>query len=129
MARQGMGGFSRRHQSRATTPYRSSHCRAIVSAAVTEGAKGDVPVTIKMRVGIDEEHHTYLDAATAAVEEGVAAVALHARTASQAYSGTADWTHIRLLKETITSVPVEIEIVAIIRHTTITSELPNDPAV
>lgn len=59
-----------------------------------------------MRVGIDAEHHTYLEAATSAVEEGVAAVALHARTASQAYSGTADWSHIKLLKETITSVPV-----------------------
>ncbi|WP_277451898.1 tRNA dihydrouridine synthase DusB [Janibacter sp. DB-40] len=90
----------------AALPWKRDLFRAIVSAAVTEGAKGDVPVTIKMRVGIDEEHHTYLDAATAAVEEGVAAVALHARTAGQAYSGTADWSRIRLLKETITSVPV-----------------------
>lgn len=90
----------------AALPWKRDLFRAIVSAAVTEGAKGDVPVTIKMRVGIDEEHHTYLDAATAAVEEGVAAVALHARTAGQAYSGTADWSRIRLLKETVTSVPV-----------------------
>ena len=87
-------------------PWKRDLFRAIVAAAVTEGAKGDVPVTVKMRVGLDAEHHTYLDAATAAVEEGVAAVALHARTASQAYSGSADWSHIRLLKETITSVPV-----------------------
>ena len=90
----------------AALPWKRDLFRAIVSAAVTEAAKGDVPVTIKMRVGIDAEHHTYLEAATAAVEEGVAAVALHARTASQAYSGTADWSKIRLLKETITSVPV-----------------------
>jgi nifR3 family TIM-barrel protein len=90
----------------AALPWKRDLFRAIVSAAVTEGAKGGIPVTIKMRVGIDAEHHTYLEAATSAVEEGVAAVALHARTASQAYSGTADWSHIKLLKETITSVPV-----------------------
>ena len=90
----------------AALPWKRDLFRGIVSAAVTEAAKGDVPVTIKMRTGIDDEHLTYLDAATAAVEEGVAAVALHARTASQAYSGTADWSRIRLLKETITSVPV-----------------------
>ena len=59
-----------------------------------------------MRKGIDDEHLTYLEAATAAVEEGVAAVALHGRTASQAYSGQADWSAIKLLKETVTSVPV-----------------------
>ncbi|WKV15623.1 tRNA dihydrouridine synthase DusB [Janibacter limosus] len=90
----------------AALPWKRDLFRAIVSAAVTEGAKGGIPVTIKMRVGIDAEHHTYPEAATSAVEEGVAAVALHARTASRAYSGTADWSHIKLLKETITSVPV-----------------------
>lgn len=90
----------------AALPWKRDLFRAIVAAAVTEGAKGEVPVTVKMRVGIDAEHHTYLEAATAAVEEGVAAVALHARTASQAYSGQADWGHIRLLKQTVTSVPV-----------------------
>lgn len=90
----------------AALPWKRDLFRAIVSAAVTEGAKGDVPVTVKMRKGIDDEHLTYLEAATAAVEEGVAAVALHGRTASQAYSGHADWSAIKLLKETITSVPV-----------------------
>ncbi|WP_068423544.1 tRNA dihydrouridine synthase DusB [Janibacter terrae] len=90
----------------AALPWKRDLFRAIVAAAVTEGAKGEIPVTVKMRVGIDAEHHTYLEAATAAVEEGVAAVSLHARTASQAYSGQADWGHIRLLKESVTSVPV-----------------------
>ncbi|MCT1617869.1 tRNA dihydrouridine synthase DusB [Janibacter hoylei] len=90
----------------AALPWKRDLFRAIVSAAVTEGAKGEVPVTVKMRKGIDDEHLTYLEAATAAVEEGVAAVALHGRTASQAYSGQADWSAIRLLKETVTSVPV-----------------------
>jgi len=40
------------------------------------------------------------------VEEGVAAVALHGRTAAQSYSGQADWLAIRQLKEAVTSVPV-----------------------
>ncbi len=90
----------------AALPWKRDLFRAIVAAAVTEGAKGDVPVTVKMRAGIDDEHLTYLDAARAAVDEGVAAVALHARTASQAYSGTADWSRIRMLKQEITEVPV-----------------------
>ncbi|QOK21649.1 tRNA dihydrouridine synthase DusB [Janibacter indicus] len=90
----------------AALPWKRDLFRGIVSAAVTEAARADVPVTVKMRKGIDDEHLTYLEAAQAAVEEGVAAVALHGRTASQAYSGHADWSAIKLLKETITSVPV-----------------------
>lgn len=90
----------------AALPWKRDLFRGIVSAAVTEAARADVPVTVKMRKGIDDGHLTYLEAAQAAVEEGVAAVALHGRTASQAYSGQADWSAIKLLKETITSVPV-----------------------
>ena len=87
-------------------PWKRDLFRAIVGAVVEEGAKGDVPVTVKMRKGIDDDHLTYLDAGLAAQEEGVAAVALHGRTAAQAYSGTADWSAIRMLKETVTQVPV-----------------------
>ncbi len=66
-----------------------------------------VPVTVKMRVGVDEDHITYLDAGRAAVEEGVAAVALHARTAAQYYSGTADWDAISRLRDALPAqVPV-----------------------
>ena len=90
----------------AALPWKRDLFRAIVGAAVEEGAKRDIPVTIKMRKGIDDEHLTYLEAAQIAVDEGVAAVALHGRTAAQAYSGQADWSAIRLLKETITTVPV-----------------------
>ena len=87
-------------------PWKRDLFRAVVGAVVEEGARGDVPVTVKMRKGIDDAHLTYLEAGLAAQEEGAAAVALHARTAAQAYSGTADWSAIRQLKETVTQVPV-----------------------
>ena len=87
-------------------PWKRDLFRAVVGAVVEEGARRDVPVTVKMRKGIDDNHLTYLEAGLAAQEEGAAAVALHARTAAQAYSGTADWAAIRLLKETVTEVPV-----------------------
>jgi nifR3 family TIM-barrel protein len=87
-------------------PWKRDLFRAIVGAVVEEGAKRDIPVTVKMRKGIDDEHLTFLDAALAAEEEGVAAVALHGRTAAQAYSGQADWSAIKQLKQTVTSVPV-----------------------
>ncbi len=69
-------------------------------------AAGAVPVTVKMRLGVDAEHVTYLEAGRRAQDEGVAAVALHARTAEQFYSGRADWSAIATLKSTLTSVPV-----------------------
>ncbi len=61
----------------------------LVRAAV--GAAGAVPVTIKVRKGIDGELLTYRDAGRVAQEEGAAAIGLHARTASELYSGEADW--------------------------------------
>ena len=59
-----------------------------------------------MRKGIDADHLTYLEAGRIAEGAGVSAIALHARTAAEFYSGTADWSAIATLKETITSVPV-----------------------
>jgi tRNA-dihydrouridine synthase len=59
-----------------------------------------------MRKGIDDDHLTYLEAGRIAAAEGAAAVALHARTAADFYSGTADWSAIARLKEAVTSVPV-----------------------
>jgi nifR3 family TIM-barrel protein len=76
----------------------------IVQAAVR--AAGAVPVTVKMRMGLDDRTLTYLEAATAAEDSGAAAIALHARTAEQLYSGRADWSAIARLKEHVTSVPV-----------------------
>jgi nifR3 family TIM-barrel protein len=63
-------------------------------------------VTVKFRIGIDDAHHTHLDAGRIAAEEGAAAVALHARTAAQRYSGTADWDQIAQLKQVVTDIPV-----------------------
>ncbi len=81
--------------------------RAVVDAADRAGTRAGrfVPVTVKMRVGIDDDHITYLDAARTAVNRGVAAIALHARTQTQHYSGRADWTRIARLKEAV-DVPV-----------------------
>lgn len=85
-------------------PWKSDLFRAIVVQAV--GAAGNVPVTVKMRKGIDEDHLTFLDAAKSAEAAGVAAIALHGRTANQFYSGEADWSSIATLKQAISSVPI-----------------------
>ena len=90
----------------AALPWKTDLFRAIVSSAVREATAYDVPVTIKMRKGIDPDHLTFLEAGRIAEGEGVAAVALHARTASQGYSGQADWAAIKALKEAVTSIPV-----------------------
>ncbi|MCA8943755.1 MAG: tRNA dihydrouridine synthase DusB [Planctomycetes bacterium] len=74
--------------------------RAVVDHA------GDIPVTVKFRVGIDDDVTTYLDAGHVAQEEGCAAVALHARTAAQLYNGDADWSKIAELKAHVTEIPV-----------------------
>ena len=88
----------------AALPWKCEHFRQIVSGAVK--AAGDIPLTIKMRKGIDPDHLTYLEAGRIAEDAGVDAVALHGRTASEFYSGKADWSAIAKLKETVTSVPV-----------------------
>lgn len=87
-------------------PYKRRLFGQIVAAAVRATEGTDIPVTVKFRVGIDDEHHTHLDAGRIAAEEGAAAVALHARTAAQRYSGSADWNEIARLKEHVTTVPV-----------------------
>ena len=74
----------------AALPWRMGLFDDIVTAAV-RAADGVLPVTVKMRIGIDREHHTYREAALRAQEAGVAHVALHGRTAADFYGGTADW--------------------------------------
>ena len=88
----------------AALPYKQDLFSAIVNSAVK--AAGDIPVTVKMRKGIDAEHLTFLDAGKAARDAGVAAVALHARTASEYYSGQADWNAIYELKDQLRDVQV-----------------------
>lgn len=92
----------------AALPFKRQLFSNIVSSAVQAAAPFGVPVTVKMRVGIDTDHHTFLDAASSAADAGVAWVALHARTASQMYEGTADWSAITRLVQHLapTGVPV-----------------------
>jgi nifR3 family TIM-barrel protein len=88
----------------AALPVHRALFRDIVRAAVRSA--GDAPVTVKLRIGVDDRLRTFLDAGRIAEDEGAAAVSLHARTAEQHYSGRADWTAIAGLKATITSIPV-----------------------
>ncbi|HEX2902932.1 MAG TPA: tRNA dihydrouridine synthase DusB [Jatrophihabitans sp.] len=74
-------------------PWRINLFSDIVTAAV-RAAGGQLPVTVKMRVGIDAEHLTYREAGLRAQEAGVAYVALHGRTAAEYYGGHADWDRI-----------------------------------
>ncbi|GGC99005.1 tRNA dihydrouridine synthase DusB [Tersicoccus solisilvae] len=91
-------------------PWKTDLFTAIVNAAVREAGRArggaGIPLTVKMRKGIDEDHLTYLEAGRIARDAGVAAVALHGRTANQYYSGTADWDAIARLREALPDVPV-----------------------
>jgi nifR3 family TIM-barrel protein len=88
----------------AAIPLKPRLLRRIVRAAVAHA--GSVPVTIKFRIGVSDQHPTYLDTGRVAEDEGCAAVALHARTAAQLYSGTARWETIAALKAAVRSIPV-----------------------
>jgi nifR3 family TIM-barrel protein len=88
----------------AALPVHRNLLRRIIAAAV-DGA-GPVPVTTKFRIGVDDDLTTYLETGRIAEGEGAVAVALHARTAEQLYSGSADWAAIAALKEAVTTIPV-----------------------
>ena len=88
----------------AALPYKQDLFQAIVSSAVR--AAGEIPVTVKMRKGIDSNHLTFLESGKAAADAGVAAVALHGRTASEYYSGNADWNAIYELKDSLRNVQI-----------------------
>ena len=81
-----------RHGGGAAIPARPRLLAAIVDAAVRAG--NGVPVTVKMRLGLDDDRLTFLDAGRAAADAGASWVALHARTAEQYYSGAARWSAI-----------------------------------
>ncbi len=89
----------------AALPWKRTLLGEILTAAVTAASRHDVPVTMKTRKGIDDDHLTYLDAGRIAEQSGAAAIALHGRTAIQGYSGVADWDAISRLVEHV-DIPV-----------------------
>jgi nifR3 family TIM-barrel protein len=88
----------------AALPWKQDLFSSIVNAAVK--AAGEIPLTIKMRKGIDADHLTYIEAGKAARDAGVTAIALHGRTAADYYSGQADWSAIAKLREALPDVQV-----------------------
>ncbi|MEI6365082.1 MAG: tRNA dihydrouridine synthase DusB [Actinomycetes bacterium] len=84
-------------------PYKRKLFARVVQAVVDNA--GELPVTVKMRKGLDDDHLTYLEAGQIAQDAGVVWVALHARTTLQYYSGHADLQAIEKLKAALT-IPV-----------------------
>ena len=87
----------------AAIPAKPNLLRKLVRAVVSNA--GAVPVTIKFRIGIDDEHLTFLESGRIGEEEGCATVALHARTAAQLYDGLARWDAISALVQHV-KIPV-----------------------
>ena len=92
----------------AALPFKRRLFSAIVEAAVKTASKYGIPVTVKMRVGIDSNHHTFLESAKSAADLGVTWVALHARTAAQLYEGRSDWNKITQLVEHLSNTDVPV---------------------
>ena len=90
----------------AAVPVKKNLLRAIMNAAVTEASKYNIPVTCKFRIGIDDDLVTFIDTGLIAEQEGMAAIALHARTAEQHYAGQARWEAITELKNAVRTIPV-----------------------
>lgn len=88
----------------AALPYKVNLLQQIIKQAVSNAK--DIPVTLKCRMGISPDILTYLDTGQIAQEEGCKAIALHARTAAQLYTGKADWQAIRTLKNKLNHIAV-----------------------
>ncbi len=86
-------------------PWKRDRLHAILDAVVQAADQYGVPVTIKTRLGIDDDHLTHLDAGRIAQDTGCAAIALHGRTVAQAYAGKARWEPIAELVEAV-DIPV-----------------------
>ena len=89
----------------AAVPARPRLLAAIVRAAVAAAAPHGVPVTAKFRVGLHPALRTHLRAGEICRDEGVVAIALHARTVQQHYAGEADWSAIAELKAHVDGIP------------------------
>lgn len=94
-----------RHGGGSALPWKEDLFAADIHAAVEAAKASGTAITAKMRIGIDDEHETYLRAGKIAQEEGIDAVTLHARTTAQFYGGHSDWSAIRRLKEEL-DIPV-----------------------
>ncbi len=68
-------------------------------------ARLSIPLTVKFRLGLDDQRVNFLDLGAMCEDEGVAAVAMHARTARQMYTGRADYARIAELKRRV-AIPV-----------------------
>ena len=109
----------------AAVPAKPALLRAVVRAAVTAASPFGVPVTAKFRMGLTDSLLTYQRAGEVCEDEGVAWIALHARTAEQHYAGNARWDAIGELKAHVRTIPVlgngdiwvADDALAMIRHT------------
>ena len=94
----------------AAVPARPELLRAILRAAVSHARPYGVPVTAKFRMGLFDDWLTHLRTGEVCADEGVAAIAMHARTVEQHYSGEARWDAIGELKEHMTSIGATIPV-------------------
>jgi nifR3 family TIM-barrel protein len=109
----------------AAVPAKRRLLRAIVGAATGAARPYGVPVTAKFRMGLWDDLRTDIDTGLICADQGVAWIALHARTAEQHYAGTARWDAIAELKQAVTGIPVlgngdiweASDAVAMMRHT------------
>lgn len=86
-------------------PWKRDRFRSVVAAVVQAADEFDVPVSVKTRIGIDDDHVTFIDSAKAAEDAGAAAVCLHARSVAEAYSGHSHWQAIAELVSAV-NIPV-----------------------
>lgn len=86
-------------------PWKTDLLQEILHRVVSVCEPAGIPVTAKFRVGIDEDHETFMQAGHIAQEEGCAAVTLHARTTAEYYGGHSDWSRIGELVEAL-DIPV-----------------------
>jgi nifR3 family TIM-barrel protein len=90
----------------AAVPAKPNLLRAILRSAVGAASPHGVPITAKFRIGLFPSLLTHVGTGRIAADEGVAAIALHARTAEQHYAGSADWDAIGELKAAVPEIPV-----------------------